>query len=396
MIDYADVWRKVENLPWCALVASGRTGSDAFQSQLDSHPEIFVFNGVLFFHEFWNNACTVQNIDEPCIEDIADEFIGQHIRLLKSRYDLQEKKYALGENMDQSINIDLFQFRTHLVNILEPMPINSRNFLMGVYVSYALCLGQGIDNKKLFFHHIHHVRKLEPYISDFPESRIIGMTRDPRAAYVSGVEHWRSDNPDALHPSFPQYILWRIVDELEPAVKYRDRFRVLRLEDLGDEGVLKEICQWLGISFHPCLTKSTWNGLRWWGDNISTAKIKISMSEEEFVTAIRKNNWKERLPPLDQAILNYLLNKRLASCAYKYKTMPPLIYGPLVFFGILLPTCFEKTSLSGIFFLLIQGRFKSFSSVFYHYARRVIYFYRLFFRRHSNRWIELPIFRAPS
>ena len=100
MIDYADVWRKVENLPWCALVASGRTGSDAFQSQLDSHPEIFVFNGVLFFHEFWNNACTVQNIDEPCIEDIADEFIGQHIRLLKSRYDLQEKKYALGENMD--------------------------------------------------------------------------------------------------------------------------------------------------------------------------------------------------------------------------------------------------------------------------------------------------------
>ena len=100
---------------------TGRTGSDAFQSQLDSHPEIFVFNGVLFFHNFWNNACTVQNTDEPCVEDIADEFIGQHIALLKSRYDLGEKKYALGENMDQSIEIDL----VHLKGFKQEITIHS-------------------------------------------------------------------------------------------------------------------------------------------------------------------------------------------------------------------------------------------------------------------------------
>jgi hypothetical protein len=65
------------------------------------------------------------------------------------------------------------------------------------------------------------------------------MTRDPRAAYVSGVEHWRSNYPDAHHPSFPKLILWRINDELEPALKYGDGFRALRLEDLGDEDVFK-------------------------------------------------------------------------------------------------------------------------------------------------------------
>ena len=44
-MDYAQLWRQVEGLPWCALVTTGRTGTDFFQSLLDSHPEIFVFNG---------------------------------------------------------------------------------------------------------------------------------------------------------------------------------------------------------------------------------------------------------------------------------------------------------------------------------------------------------------
>ena len=47
MVDYEKVWKHVENLPWCALVATGRVGSDFFQSLLDGHSEIFVFNGHL-------------------------------------------------------------------------------------------------------------------------------------------------------------------------------------------------------------------------------------------------------------------------------------------------------------------------------------------------------------
>ena len=60
-MDYAQLWQQVEGLPWCALVTTGRTGTDFFQSLLDSHPEIFVFNGQLYFHNFWQSSQCVQS-----------------------------------------------------------------------------------------------------------------------------------------------------------------------------------------------------------------------------------------------------------------------------------------------------------------------------------------------
>ena len=99
-IDYSEIWRIVENLPWCALISSGRAGSDAFQSQLDSHPDIFVFNGQVDIHKFWNSESHaveygVEGVGEYDVGDIVDEFIGRHIQLLKSRYDSHENKHRL-------------------------------------------------------------------------------------------------------------------------------------------------------------------------------------------------------------------------------------------------------------------------------------------------------------
>ena len=80
MLDYAAIWNKVENLPWCTLVASGRTGSDAFQSYLDSHPEIFLIPGHIFLHKYWDALRTTCFEGELNSGDIADEFIGHFIQ----------------------------------------------------------------------------------------------------------------------------------------------------------------------------------------------------------------------------------------------------------------------------------------------------------------------------
>jgi len=116
-------WRRAESLPWCGLVTTGRTGSDFFQSLLDSHPEVFVFNGWLFFHDFWDFACTLKT-DMPDLGDIVDEFIGHHIHKFKSRYDLKERKDQLGENADRFIDIDLHQFKGTVLSLLDSRPLN--------------------------------------------------------------------------------------------------------------------------------------------------------------------------------------------------------------------------------------------------------------------------------
>jgi hypothetical protein len=101
------------------------------------------------------------------------KFIGKHIERLKSRYDLMERKNQLGETFDQSLDIDLIQFEKNASQILQNRELNPKNILLAIYASYAICLGQDIREKRLFFHHAHHFDALDPFLKDFPNSKVI-------------------------------------------------------------------------------------------------------------------------------------------------------------------------------------------------------------------------------
>ena len=149
LLNYDLIWNKVIDLPWCILVASGRTGSDAFQSYLDSHPEIFLIPGSIQLYIFWNRSYSASFNGDLNAEDIVDEFIGHHIRKFKTKYDISERRGLLGENMDQSIDISTPNFRQHLVGLMIAKPLTSRYFKQAVYVAYALAADQNIDEKKI-------------------------------------------------------------------------------------------------------------------------------------------------------------------------------------------------------------------------------------------------------
>ncbi|NQU56709.1 MAG: sulfotransferase domain-containing protein [Rhodospirillales bacterium] len=394
MSDYASIWKKIENLPWCTLVASGRTGSDAFQSHLDSHPEIFLIPGAIFLHVYWKNSVTASFEGELKAEDIVEEFIGHHIIKLITKYDSKERRDSLGENMDQSITVPVDIFREHLIGLLVEKPLTSRYFVQAVYVAYALATGQDINTKKLFFDHVHHVRKVPDVIADFPECKIICMTRDPRAAYVSGVEHWRRYDPTTHNPSYPLYILQRIMDEPRGLVKYGENFRVMRLEDMSCEGVMQKACEWLGVSFRSEVMSATWGGLRWWGDKLSEAVPDKTMSEKEFSKAIRTNKWETKLRPLDKHVLNYLLFDRLKQCHYPCEEKSGVVTFALIVAAIFLPTTYERRDLSPkrLFSLLMSGQFRQLFGTVYHYLRRVIYYFKLLGRRLTGSRFNFPLF----
>lgn len=384
--DYARIWNKIERLPWCALVTTGRNGSDYFQSLLDGHPEVFVFNGYLPFHsQFWKKSHCADFKGEIEVEDLVDEFIGMFIYKLKSKYDHVERKDQLGDNMQEYLNIDIFQFRKYCVNLAKLKPISSKYFLQAIYTAYALCLGQDIDRKKLFFHHIHHILVLGDYLVDFPGSKIISMTRDPRASYVSGVESWRRFNPLIDHPRRVFFVLKRIIEDAEPLKNYPNEFRVLRVETLENENVLKGICKWLDISFDPCLKKSTWGGLRWWGDRLSI--LPKHKDQEEFSKAIRRNKWKHKLNKIDKLLLDYLLADRLKLLEYEFEEKKGFGHGILMWFGILLPTTYEKRHLSPSFQIgwLKSRDYKNMLFAFYCYFKRIILFNKLFYIKHFKK-----------
>jgi len=397
MQDYEKIWRHAETLPWCALVTTGRVGTDFLQSLLDSHPEIHVFNGVLFFHQFWENSACARNPDGIDPADLTDEFIGLHLEKLKSRYDHQERKDQLGDNKDQSVDIDLPLFRQHMVGLLARRPVTSKNTLSAVYIAYAQCLGQDLSSKKLFFHHIHHIWKLDRYLADFPDSKIISMTRDPRATFVSGIENWRKYSTQEDHPARVLFVLNRTLEDAG-ALKANgpDKFHVLRLEDLGDEAILHEVCDWLGVAYDECMKKSSWAGLRWWGDRLSPKEIP--KEEEGFSATITNNNWQQRLGWVDRYVLTYLMADRLACYGYTVKPTSGVVAALLVFLLIPYPMTYEWRFFSPGFLLncIKAGNHKRVLAGPIYYVGRLALFYKFLFRKWSGAKFDLPLFRHPK
>ena len=128
---YADIMAHLKKLQPYKLTTTGRTGTDFLQSLLDSHTEVLTFNGSFWFHDFWNNSkCT--KTDNIIISDLLDEFVGINLDKLKSKYDVRERKDSLGDNGDQSIDIDLAFFKTGAIKLLHGRKVTSRNFFLAV------------------------------------------------------------------------------------------------------------------------------------------------------------------------------------------------------------------------------------------------------------------------
>jgi hypothetical protein len=392
--DYRKIWTHIDRLPWCALVTTGRAGTDFVQSLLDSHPEISVFNGSHFFHQFWSTARTTTFDGELDVSDILDEYIGAHIHKLRTRYDAVERKGELGELSDAEIGIDRDIFRVHVLGLLDGQEVNSRNFLMSVMSAFDMCLGRDMLAKKSFLHHVHRIGRIEQFRQDFPESKILCMIRDPRANYVSGVEHWRKFEIKTDNPSYPLYIIWRAVDEMRQLKSIpANSLAALRLEDLGDRATLEKLCGWLSISYDACLEHSSWGGLRWWGDRLS--ERMIPEAETGYSPSMVRNRWQERLGRIDQFVLNHLLAPMLGAYEYEKGRGYHAAWAPLVALAILCPTIYERRYLSPAFLLRagLRGDIRAVLRSFWHPARRIKMFYAWLWRRYSGdyfapKWIH--------
>ncbi|MFA4991114.1 MAG: sulfotransferase [Candidatus Omnitrophota bacterium] len=374
MDDHDRLMDHLTGLPICALLTTGRTGTDLLQSLLDFHPDVLTFNGSLFFHTFWKDSvCVNAGRFEP--GDLLDEFIGRHIEKLKSRYDIQEGKDKLGDGLDQSLDIDTARFKSEAMGLLQGREINSRNFMLAVYGAYAACLGQDIMRKKILFHHLHHIEKLDDYLRDFPDSSIISMTRDPRANFVSGIEHWRRYRPSTDQGAHLYYYIKRILEDASPLGARKNRYAVLRIEDLGDDRVLRKMCDWLGIAYDECIRRSTWGGLTWHGDRLSANRKEGA----GWSGGMLKNNWEHRLSAADKSVFNYIMHYRLRHYGYVHKDIS-LADSIAMPFLILLPLSYELRffSLGYVSACLRQREYRRIWLNFLFYLRRVSLFFRYY------------------
>lgn len=374
---YFESMTNLQDLKPCVLLTTGRTGSDFIQSLMDSHTEILTFNGILFFHDYWNDSKC--NKTTPInLNDLLDEFIGKNIEKFKSKYDFIERKDALGDDGNQSIDINLKVFKQSVHGLLENFEITSKNFMLAIYGAYAICLGQDITKKSIFVHHLHHASLLPEYLSDFPDSMIIGMTRDPRANFVSGILHHRKYNKASDDAAHLYFYINRIILDSYSFSHLSNKSITIRIEDLGDKCILQSLCNWLGVSYEKSLEYSTWGGLRWRGDRLSNNSSKTS----GFSKKMLENSWDNELSPLDLYLFNFLLNDRLKHYGYQHNKTHFYDYF-FIIFVILMPLRFELRFFSFQYLKEKANKndFKVLILNFIYYPLRVLSLYRVYFKK---------------
>ena len=395
MIDYEEIIRHAEKLRWCALVQTGRSGSDYLQSLFDGHEEVFVFNGQLLFSAFWPDEPDIFSISEFAsirvepidIDDLTREIVGRLIYRLKSKYDIFERKNKLGFTMDQSLSIDVDLFSEHVKNLLRTREVNRRNTLRAIYIAYAMCLEQDILVKKLFLHHIHHIRLLPPFLKDFPDGIIVATTREPRATIVSSMKEldvipdnpgkeYKQDNPSAVYK-----FLYRVIENAHRLKVFGNEFCLMRLETFDNRELMEKFCKWIGISYSESLEESTWGGLYWWGDLLSVIPEKDAKGRPKKIKSTSK--WKNALKIREKIVLNYILQSRLINHEYPHRAPVPFIESILVFILILIPLQYEWRYINPIRYLakpLISSRSRLLYQALKMYVKRLRLYFKYYFK----------------
>lgn len=383
--NYKNWMNHLSNVPMVALVTTGRTGSDFLQSLLDSHPQISTFNGhFAVYTEFFSKALTF-SVENARVCDAADEFIGHYLYKLVSMYDIQEAKDCLGTNSDESFIIDTDEFKKHLIGLMGDLPLTSRNFLVAIYGAYSLSLSQNIEDIRLIFHHPHLDFEFKLFYEDFPDTRIVFTSRDPRANFCSHVDHFRQYYPSHDNQQHLYNCLKMVLEDSELADEFNLEYITTRLEDLPREDKLQYFAKWLGVEYNESMLRSTWAGLDWHGDRISNKKFSATGWSEKRT----ENGWQDKLGIIEKYVFNYIMNARLKHYQYSVKPVN-LIDSFFVAVLILFPFKFERRFLNPKY---IWTMLSSNSSVMklqlilmpVYYFRRVNICYKYYFRTLTNK-----------
>ena len=302
-----------------ALIACPRSGSDYLQSLIDNHEEILTFNGsFLPYVEFFNK---VEKLNENTnLDKFISKFLIQYFYKFCTALDFEEGKHNMGENFNDSINIDLLELKKIIIEYLNIEGVSYKNFVMAVYFSYNKLINKNILRCKSILFHPHNFNEAEYFIKDFNNASLLFTIRDPRAAYLSTIENLIDYNEYVFdNLKHIATVVFLCGSDSDFAINNKKKYLCVRLEDLPHENTLRKLSDFLHINFSDTLLASTFAGYKWNGD-----KKQKKLYEDRWSENRTYNNWKSKLSKSDIQTMNILFYRKLKY--YNYEVEKPSIY----------------------------------------------------------------------
>ncbi len=356
----------------------GRSGSVFLQSLLDRHPEVLSTPATVLmrFYEFWTEFLRV--LVEKQIPFDLNDFLNMFCTYFSSLfYAMPDSSTCcldqLGPEQNTVLQVDIANFKEAFVWLIQTffsggVEINSKIFFILLHYAYEMAQGLDISEKHLIAYQLHRP-SLNPsttgLFQDFPQTRVLGMAREPMRAFFSHLRMCRDDRrvghqaeiqPDYAYPdmvldgAFASYYEHQLVGWKKLQAHYQPPLYEICLEKLhsAPEQELKKLAQWLKIEWHPCLLQSSFNGLEYWGDRRAHQKIQGFSATHPL-----RQDWLSCFSLLDKQVLYALLDQDVQRQGYGQALRWVKWFLPLL---IWLPTRLEWQALPKALGKALQAR----------------------------------------
>lgn len=286
-----------------------KTGTTLLVALLDNHPEVMTIpsdSGFFYgYYPLYEN--TTYSIDEK-----KQRILEICIRPFKELIDSLEgsrKIYFAIQDMEQAFLNNCKQSNGETKNLLIAMAMAYRD-------------ASPLD-KTCHKRWIEKTTSTEIYAADikkwFPKAKFIHLIRDPRdnfGSLKSGWEKRYKQFNDRIERLLQSHIeRGKLGMELARWNKERfgkEEYLVVKYEDLTEnpERVMREIANFLNISFLETLLKPTIWGIPWPGNNFDGIKFK-------GVSKVNVNRWRERITPEEASVIEFYFSDIMEFFGYK-------------------------------------------------------------------------------
>ena len=335
---------KKNNYKICTIMTTGRTGSDYLAGCLDGVKNIMTFSGK------FNHQIFFKNNNQKIKKDILIfKFIKKNKKIF--RHDKLE-------NIRLNININLFKKKFLSLSNRE---LDQREFFIKLYEAYHLTLKRKILRTNTIVHHSHDRSYTNKFLEDFPNAKLLVTVRDPRANLKSGLVNWFKFDSKKKNMRHVYTYLRRIRDDLNFALKKKNRKKIIKLEDMGSKTTKKKILKFLGVNYDKKINISTFANIPWGGDKLSNYRNTKGIFNKKIIN----NEWSKFFSKNEIIMLNFIYS----NYANYYKIKPVRFNEKIfLFFRSLFPFNFEKM-------VLTHKKFFSLKLIenFLFYLKRIIY-----------------------
>ena len=229
------------------------TGLDWIHSLLDGHPEILIMPALSYYR------CYIKlNLENEKNNEVVYNKLFEYIsKNIGPNCKNEQKKF-----INSFKEMDDFFFK--LKQELSSIELNRKNIFFAIHSSYVYAKKINIDNIKILISH-ETLPFYKTFIKkDFPDSKILMILRDPRAA-LAGYWYRRSKEfggyvPDYTFNHSIDCWLYGINIVKDSFYKLKRNLYIIKNEDmhLNLENEMIKLSSWLNIKFNQCMLKESY------------------------------------------------------------------------------------------------------------------------------------------